>query len=169
MRFIPIADVVSPHGIKGGLKIYLYNTDDPIIFKLNSVYLGTERDNRAFRILRVKSLGGRFCILNLDKVISRKEAEEYKGKKVYITPDMLPELPPNYVYLSLLIGYCVFDESGREIGVVEDFINNGYQDVMVVRHINGVEFMVPFVEEFIRKIDTERGQIFINMMEGLLE
>ncbi len=169
MRLIPIADIVSAHGIKGGLKVYLYNTDDPLIYNLKSVYAGTENDNSLFRISRIKKLDKRFCIINLEGVITRHQAESYRNRKLFITPDMLPPLPENFVYLSLLVGFCVFDQQGSEVGVVEDFINTGAQDVMIVKSISASEFMVPFVDEFIKKIDIERCQIFINMMEGLLD
>lgn len=168
MRLIPIADIVSAHGIKGGLKVYLYNTDDPLLLQLKSIYAGTEEENGLFRILRVKRIGIRFCILNLDGIRDRQRAESFRGKKLFITPDMLPELPENMIYISLLIGYCVFDENGNELGVVEDFINNGAQDIMIVRRLNCCEFMVPFVDEFIKRVDTNRSQIIIRLMDGLI-
>ncbi len=169
MRLIPIADIVSPHGIKGGLKVYLYNTEDPIILKVKSLYVGCEDDYKMFEVSRVRRLDKRFCIVNLNGLITRRQAEEYKCKKIFITPDMLPALPEDFVYLSLLIGFCVFDENGVEIGVVEDFINNGVQDIMIVSRICKSEFMVPFVDEFIKKVDTNKCQIIIKMMEGLLD
>lgn len=168
MRFISIADIVSPHGLKGAIKVYLYNHEDPLLLHLKEVYVGDDIDKKLFIILRAKRIDKKFCILNLEGIFNRNEAERIRNKKLFIVPEMLPKIPDNQVYLSLLIGYCVFDEIGREIGVVEDFINTGAQDIMIVKHISSIEFMVPYVNEFIKKVDTERGQIIINMMEGLL-
>lgn len=169
MDFIRIGEVISAHGIKGGLKVCIYNTEDPIIYKLQKIYIGDEKANREMTISRLRKLNSRFCILNVVELASRREAEELKKRYLLITPDMLPPLPDNYVYISLLIGYFVFDENYRELGIVEDFIHNGAHSIMIVRHITGSEFMVPFVEEFIKFVDREKGQIIIRMMEGLIE
>lgn len=169
MDFIRIGEIVSAHGIKGGLKACIYNTEDPILYKLKKVYIGDEQSNREMTISRLKKINSRFCILNVLELKNRQEAEELKKRYLLITPDMLPPLPDNYVYISLLIGSFVFDESHKEIGIVEDFIHNGAHSIMVVRHINNSEFMVPFVEEFIRLVDTEKKRIVIRVMEGLIE
>ncbi len=169
MRLIPIGEIISAHGLKGAVKVCLYNTDDPVLCKVDRIYVGDEKESRILRILKVRRIEPRFCIVSLEGVIIRREAEGLKGKRLLITPDMLPPLPDGLVYLSLLIGYFVFDEDGREIGIVEDFINNGAQDIMVVRHINGSEVLIPYVDEFIRKIDTVKGQIIIRLIEGLIE
>lgn len=169
MKLIPIAEIVSAHGIKGAVKVCLYNTEDPVLCKIQSVYLGNERENRLVRLCKIRKIDERFCIVNLDGIVFRKEAEGLKGMKLFITPDMLPPLPEGYVYLSLLIDYFVFDEGGKEIGVVEDFINNGIQDIMVVKHINGSEILIPYVNEFIKRIDEDKKQIIIKPMEGLIE
>ncbi len=169
MRLIPIGAVVSTHGIKGGIKVYIYNTLDPILLTLKYIFAGDEDMYTLYHITRSKRIDKRFCVVHLEGIITRKDAEELKGRKLLISPEMLPPIPENQVYISLLIGFCVFDLNGRDLGIVEDFINNGIQDIMIVKHINSGEFMVPFVDEFIKKIDTDRGQIFINLMEGLLE
>ncbi len=169
MEFIRIGEIVSAHGLKGGLKVYIYNTEDPIIYKLNKIYLGDEKTNKEMTIIRAKKVDKRLCILNLEELTCRNEAETYKKKYVLITREMLPAIPENYVYISLLIGYCVFDDNYKEIGLVEDFIHNGVHSIMIVRHINGVEFMIPFVNEFIKHIDTQKRQIIIHLMDGLVE
>lgn len=169
MDFIRIGEIVSAHGIKGGLKVWIYNTEDPIIYKIQKVYIGDGRVNRETTISRVRKIDNRFCILKVMELASRREAEEVKKRYLLITPDMLPPLPDNYVYISLLIGSSVFDENYTELGIVEDFIHNGAHSIMIVRHLSGSEFMVPFVEEFIKFVDREKGQIIIHMMEGLIE
>jgi 16S rRNA processing protein RimM len=169
MKLIPIAEIVSAHGIKGAVKVYLYNTEDPLLCKIQSVYMGNEKENRLMRLRKIRKIDKRFCIVNFEGIVIRKDAEALKGMKLLVTPEMLPPLPEGYVYLSLLIDYFVFDDVGKEIGVVEDFINNGIQDIMVVRHINGSEVLIPYVDEFIKKIDEDKKQIIIKPMEGLIE
>jgi|YNPNPStandDraft_1061719.scaffolds.fasta_scaffold214046_1 16S rRNA processing protein RimM len=169
MQLIPIGEIVSAHGLKGGFKVYIYNTKDPIIYKLESVYIGDKDNYRQCKIKRVKKVSERMCIVSLDEVCCREEAECLKRRLLMITPEMLPPIEEGYVYISLLIGSCVFDQDMKELGIVEDFIDTGAQLLMVVRHINGSEFMVPYVDEFIREIDQEKKQIIINVIEGLIE
>ena len=66
-----------------------------------------------------------------------------------------------------LIGLDVIDnKSGEVYGKVTDVINRGASDIYVVETPQG-EKMVPAVEEFIKKVDIDRG-IFVEPIEGLL-
>jgi len=166
---IIIGEIVSAHGIKGGVKVYLYNTRDPIIYKIHSVYIGDKNSYRLCKLLKARKISDRFCILHLDEICCRNDAECFKRKFIMITPEMLPPIEEGYVYISLLIGSCVYDQNMKELGIVEDFIDTGAQLLMLVRHINGSEFMVPYVDEFIKRIDSQRRQIVVNVIEGLIE
>ncbi len=55
------------------------------------------------------------------------------------------------------------------IGKVIDWFNNGAQDVFVIELNNGKEIMIPEVEEFIDRIDTEKKWIYTKAIDDFLE
>ena len=65
------------------------------------------------------------------------------------------------------ISYSLFDDEER-IGEVVDFIRNTNQELLVVAG-SEKEYLIPFVEEFVLKIDKQRKAIFTNLPKGLLD
>ena len=80
---------------------------------------------------------------------------------VYIEADELPELPEDEYYHHELIGLQVEDESGQELGVLEQVLVTGANDVYVVVKNSGKEIMIPAVAEFIKNINIDVKKIFL--------
>ncbi len=53
------------------------------------------------------------------------------------------------------------------IGKLTNIINNGAHEILVIDK-NGVNNLVPFVDEFINKIDINNKKIYINEIEELI-
>ena len=43
------------------------------------------------------------------------------------------------------------------------------RDIYVVSDVNGGEFMIPAVDEFVREIDVDGGRILVHLIEGMRE
>lgn len=81
----------------------------------------------------------------------------------------VPSLPEGQYYLARLIGMEVSDEAGHPMGRVEDVLEAGGNDVLVVVDESGREFLVPLVGEIVTKVDEERGRMTVRPPEGLRE
>jgi 16S rRNA processing protein RimM len=80
----------------------------------------------------------------------------------------LPALPAGQVWLHELPGMSVVAEEGEGLGSVHEVLETGGgRQVLVVRGPRG-EFLVPFVEQFVRSIDRDGRRIAIRLLEGLL-
>jgi 16S rRNA processing protein RimM len=106
--------------------------------------------------------------VKFQEIINRNQAEQITGKLFGISEDALEILPANEYYIYELIGYRIFSVAGEQLGIVEDVINNPGNDLLRVK--NGKRgFLVPMVGEIIRSVDTQKREIFIELIDGLRE
>ena len=59
--------------------------------------------------------------------------------------------------------------AGEKYGVLKDVISPAGRDIYVVSDVNGGEFMIPAVDEFVREIDIDGGRILVHLIEGMRE
>ncbi len=167
---IVIGKVIGTHGIKGTLKI-LPLTDFPERFwKMESLSLYDENENKRFsgRIWNVKRhSSGKFILIDLENVFDELTANQLVGLYIMISPEERVELKEGEYWIDDIIGLKVLDEESRELGTITDVIKAGYHDVYVVKTKDGKQKFIPAVKEFIKKIDIENGFIVVSLMEGL--
>ena len=108
-------------------------------------------------------------ILKFRGVSSIGEAEKLARKELGIPESELVELPEGSWFHFQLIGCRVCDRRWGELGVVEEIMETGGTDVLVVRDASSrEEQLIPLCKEICRAIDTEKGQIEIDAPEGLV-
>jgi 16S rRNA processing protein RimM len=80
----------------------------------------------------------------------------------------MPAAPPNHIYHHQLTDYNVVDKTAGELGQITDLIESTEQALLQVDH-NGDEILIPFVEDFIVKIDKRKKILYLNLPEGLID
>jgi 16S rRNA processing protein RimM len=77
------------------------------------------------------------------------------------------KLEGNQVYVSDLAG-CTVVAGGREIGHIEDVqFSSGDAPLLVVK--GEKEYLIPFAEEFVEKLELGEKRLTMKLPEGLLE
>jgi 16S rRNA processing protein RimM len=163
-----IGKIVKSRGVRGTLVVQPL-TDDPERFqRLKKVWVGME--NSALSLFQVKEahINGQVVHLHLEEVCTRHGADALAGKFLYVTGEDLVRLPKGTHFVHDIIGSQVVDEDGRRIGTVEEVWRLPANDVYVVRKGKN-EHLVPAVQSIIEKIDTQRKQIQVRMMETFEE
>lgn len=95
-------------------------------------------------------------------------AQQLTGYKVYIAEEDMPAAPPNHIYHHQLTDYNVVDKTAGELGQITDLIESTEQALLQVDH-NGDEILIPFVEDFIVKIDKRKKILYLDLPEGLID
>ena len=99
--------------------------------------------------------------LVLEGVGSCEEAEALRWKFLTVPASDRPSLGDGEYLSADLIGLRVL-EGGREIGRVEEVTRTPAHDLLKV---NGV--LIPFVRQFVKRVDLEEGVIEVELIEGL--
>ena len=75
----------------------------------------------------------------------------------------LPAPEENEFYWSDLIGLTAVNREGVELGKVDSLMETGAQDVLVIK--GNREHLIPFIAQFVGKVDVAGGQIEVDWGE----
>ena len=104
-------------------------------------------------------------LISFDGIETREEAGEYRNQMVYVEADALPELPEGEFYHHELIGLRVENEAGQALGVLEQVLVTGANDVYVVRTGDDQELLLPVIHDVVLEIDPENGKVVVRPMD----
>lgn len=163
---IPLFKVISPHGLKGDLKVTLLTSNEDLLENLKELIL-LKPEYRLLVVRQVRKGPGHLVyLLSLDGV-SYEEAKTLVGEFLYIRTSDLPEPEEGEFYYHQLEGLKVFDEKGQERGVIIGVIPMGDYELLQVKVKDGGEFYIPFVEDYIEEVDIEKGLIRVKSVDEL--
>jgi 16S rRNA processing protein RimM len=164
---LTIASVVKPQGNRGEVIAELL-TDFPDRFDLlQSVTLYKEGRPIRELVLTDHWLHKGRVVLKFQGIDSISAAEELRGLDLMIPRDQAVPLPEGSYYQFELRGCKVKDPSGKIYGVIEEVMTGQGQVLLRILH-DGHEFLIPFVEPFLRKIDVHEKEIVCDLPEGLI-
>jgi 16S rRNA processing protein RimM len=164
--YVVVGRVIKPHGVLGWVKVEAL-TANPRRYREGNTFLleGNERGERLL-LEDVKESAGTLLV-KFEGLDDRKKAERLKGRKLLVTPEELGEPPRNHLWEHQLIGLDVITNQGRYLGEVEEILETGANDVLVVR--GDKECLIPMIEEVIVGVELEDGRITVEPPPGLLE
>lgn len=165
---VAIGKVVSPHGLKGELKILPYS-GDPSAFAIYKRLVLADTDGAVTEhaVARCRSGKGQ-AIVQLAGITDRSGAEALVGSEVRLRRVDLPPLAEDEYYWHELVGMEVRTDSGRVVGAVASLFATKAHDVLVVRG-GGREYLVPVKKELLLSQDNENRVLVIADLPGLLE
>ena len=150
MDYIFIGKIVSTHGIKGEVKIISDFFEKDKIFKKGfKLYITPLYHEEVINTYRVHK---NYDMVTFNGYNDINEILKYIGMGVYIKRSDL-DLKEDEYLLSDLIGYAVYDNNkllGKVSGI--NFNNN------VLLKIDDI-FYIPFIDEFIEKVDVKTKKI----------
>ena len=164
--------VTTAHGIKGAVKVYP-TTDDPRRFldleKVSFSRTGEEEDICCQYTIENVQFIKNLVILSLKEVKDRNLAEAMKGGSFWISDEEALPLEEDEFYIRDFMEATVKDEEGNLIGQVEDIMETGSNQVLVVKETNGKELLIPVIYDCIVAMDSEKAEITVHLMKGLRE
>ncbi len=169
MEYICIGKIVNTHGIKGELKIQSYSDFDSERYKKgNKVYILFEENYLPFIVKTFRTHKGN-SLVSFDGYQNINDVEKYKNSNVYISKEDRKPLKNGQFYRDQLVGLQVIDTNQNNIGkLVSVEETKGAQNNIRIQKEDGVEFLVPYIPEFIKEVDLEKQIIVVAMQEGLL-
>lgn len=172
-EWVSIARLLRTRGRRGELSALALTSHRERFAGLEEVTLfggeGFPRQRRRFAIEEIWEHGDRL-IIKFAGVDGIGEAEALRGAEVQVPQDERFALPEGEYYHSDLIGCRVFDRrGGREIGVVEDFLDAGGNGLLRVMDGRGREVLIPFRKQICVSIDLAAKRIEIDPPDGLVE
>ena len=168
-NFISIAKVLNFHGINGELKLGFTKGKEDQIKNLKEIYLLIESEYKSYNVSTVK-FHKQFAIMKLKEFNNINEVLEFKGMNVYIPKNIVEKnMKENEYFVDDLIGAEVFNQNDEKIGTVKEIQENAAGSLLSISTTKHKNCLIPFINQFITKVDTSKKQIIINEIEGLIE
>lgn len=166
-NYLRVGVISSTHGIRGEVKVFP-TTDDSKRFKeLKEVILDTGKDSIPLEIEHVKFFK-QMVILKFKGIDDINDIEKYRGKDLLITRENAVPLEENEYFIYDLIGSEVVTEEGAKLGILDEILSTGANDVYVVKSENKKEILIPSIKECILDINLEEKKITVHLMDGLI-
>lgn len=164
--FLAIGQLRRPHGVRGEMQMALY-TDFPERLQVGKqVFLGERHAPVRIRSLRMHRT---VMLIAFEEYPDRTAAEVLRNQVVYIQSAALPELPEGEFYQHELLGMQVETDQGRRLGVIEEILETGANDVLLIRGDGQEEYLLPFIDDVVLEIDMENDTMLVHILPGLIE
>ncbi len=158
--------ITTTHGIGGAVKVFP-TTDEPARFKrLKQVWISESLDAGSLLEIEQVSFFKQMVILKFKGMDNINEVLRLKGKPLYVPRDKAVPCKKGEYYIADLLGMEVFEEGSR-IGVVDDVLQTGANDVYVVKEDSGRELLLPAIRDCILEIHVEENRMDVHVLEGL--
>ncbi|EDQ00600.1 ribosome maturation factor RimM [Shewanella benthica] len=157
----------SSHGIKGWLKITTYTDSVEGIFDYSPWLIKEQGEWREVKVLQWR-FQGKAVVASLEGVETRDQAQILTNCEIAVTPQQMKTLPEDEFYWRDLIGCEVVNTKGYNMGKVQEIVETGSNDVLLVKAnakdgFGKAERMIPFVtEQFIIEVNLAEKQITVD-------
>lgn len=163
MTLIKIGKIVNTHGIKGELRLLSkFPYKDKVFINNMTIYI----DKKDKEIINTYRKHKNFDMITLKGYNNINEVLKYKGKNVYVNDSDI-KLDNNKYLDEELIGLNVIYEDNNKGTIVD--IERYDKTVLFNIKNNDKEYLIPYNENIIDKIDINNKRIYIKDIKGLFD
>lgn len=165
MDLLQVGKIINTHGLRGDVKVSAW-TDTPDVFeKLTQLYLDEGKRTLTIRSIRYQKNN---LIIKFNEIADINEAETYKNQILYAERTALGELPEGVYYITDLLGcHVINQDTEEEIGILQEVLQTGSNDVYDVVKQDGKHILLPVIDEVVRQVNIGDKQIYVHLLEGL--
>lgn len=167
MDLLSVGRVSGTHHLKGAIKV-TSNLDD--LEPLNGSKVMVELPLGDVKILTVKKASNmvdKKWILEFEELTNKTDANSIQNGVIKVRRDILGIEEDEFLANDVL-GMKAITEDGENIGEVVDVYETAAHDIYVIED-DEYETMIPDVEVFIKKIDFEKREILVSLIDGMRE
>ena len=155
-----MGEVSRPHGLKGVLRMRVYNRDSRLLEAGMSVLFRARDLEPEPAVLEwVRDAGPGVRLAKVRGIDDPDRAAQLRGAVLCVQRDAFPDPDSGEFYVCDIVGAKLVGPSG-ELGTVEAIVTYPGSDALVVRPKDSEQTVeIPLVDEFIDRVDTEKGTI----------
>ena len=165
-QFLEAGKIVGTHGIRGDLKVQSWCDSPEVLCDFDTLYL----DEKTPVTVQKARVHKNIVLMRLAGVDTVEAAEALRGRVLHLDREDV-DLPEDLVFIQDILGFAIFDcRLDREIGRLHDVLtSNPAHDMYEVKTSEGRLVYIPAAKPFLQEIDMEKGVIYIESIEGLVE
>ncbi|MGI6455768.1 MAG: ribosome maturation factor RimM [bacterium] len=158
-----LGKITKPHALQGEVKFRPFGSDPFLLEHLQLVHVEDQDFDLQLEYIRGSE---EVPILKFKGIDGREAAEEICGLVLWIEENRLPVLPEDEIYESDLLFSRVLNENGEELGTIQEILETGASDVLVVRNGAGNELLLPAIKDVILEIRKAEKTVVVRPLES---
>ena len=162
-EFLAIGRLRRAHGLKGELIMDVLTDFPERLMVGKQVLVGEGHVEMKIRSLRPKD---KQVLIAFEDVADIDSARTFSNQYVFVRTAEIPPLGDGEYYHHQLLGMKVYGREERFLGILDEILETGANDVYVIVHPeSGEEILFPAVDEFILEIDMKQNRMIISPPE----
>lgn len=166
--YMAVGRIIAAHNLHGEVKVELH-TDFPDRFAPGVVlYAGT--DLVEVHIEQARPHQDQLLV-RFAGIADRSQAEGLRGLWLFIPDAHAETLDEDTYFVHDIIGLSVQTAEGSLLGVVQDVLATGANDVYVITTPDDParEILIPAIADVVQRVDLEHGIIVVTLPPGLVD
>lgn len=164
---VVIGKIGAPHGIAGGVRLFSFTEPVTNILDFKSLRIAAPGKDinklsqwKTINVEKIQQHKNCF-VVNFSGVKDRDAASLLTHNEIAVLRSELGDLDEDEFYWDDLLGSKVYNKEGLYLGLLDDFMETGANDVVVI--VDGTkEHLVPYTEQFILDIDLDESRIIVD-------
>lgn len=159
-----VAAIAGAHGVKGECKLKSFTGEPAAVFEYGPLL--DENGQSLFTPQRWRQTKDAF-VVSFKERMTREQAQNARGTKLYVSRSALPELEEDEFYHSDLLGLKVQALDGSPMGkirAVHDFGSGDILEIVDTPDRRGA-WMIPFTREQVPHVSIVEGVVTLDPLE----
>jgi 16S rRNA processing protein RimM len=151
-EFLVVGKLRRPHGVKGEILMDVITDFPERLKRKKEVFIGENHEPLQIEHIRWNDQ----TMLILFKDVDFEKAGRYRNQYVFVKSNNLPKLPDGIYYFHQLLGITVLNENDVLLGVLDEILETGANNVYVVKKPDGGEILFPAIDSVILEVNLEQ-------------
>ncbi|WFD08968.1 ribosome maturation factor RimM [Tepidibacter hydrothermalis] len=166
LEYFNIGQIVKVQGLKGEMRIYPLTDYKERFEEIKWVYISDDTKTK-YEIEKVRYKGN-VVILKIKGIDSINDAEKLIKKYLKIPRENARELEEDEYFISDLIGIKAYTVDGEYVGVLDEVLQTGANDVYLIKNDENKEILIPALKKFVPELSIEDKKMIIDPIEGMM-
>ena len=167
MDLVTIGKITGTHHLKGAVKANISLSEPEIIIGERVMVEKPNGEKKILSVTKLSNLVGDKVVIEFEEITNKTEGNLLAGGLIKINRDILGMAEDEYL-LEDLLGMTVITSENENIGKVVDVFDTAAHDIIVVED-ETTETLIPNIENFIKDIDFDKNEIYVEILDGMRE
>lgn len=167
MDLVTIGKITGTHHLKGVVKANISLSEPEIIIGERVMVEKPNGEKKILSVVKLSNLVGDKVVIEFEEITNKTEGNLLAGGLIKINRDILGMAEDEYL-LEDLLGMTVITSENENIGKVVDVFDTAAHDIIVVED-ETTETLIPNIENFVKDIDFDKNEIYVEILEGMRE
>jgi 16S rRNA processing protein RimM len=161
---IVVGQLGGVHGVRGWLKLNSYTRPKENIFNYSPLLMHTDDVWQTIDIEEYQQRGERLLV-KLSGIDNPEDARKYTKCELAVSREHLPALKEGEYYWCDLIGLEVLNQDNKSLGKVDEIVETGANDVLVIvpSEKDKARVLVPLIMDvYVKKVDLIANTLHVD-------